>query len=125
MAGTAEPLSAWRASGTAGRGSRRAIPYRPRSRACHRRHPPATHHAPQGDTPRIGHLTEWHVSRHALRLDNRPLRVKILPDPGIRADRLGHRKGMRVSYLLRVQLPDRPGSLGALAMALGTVGADI
>lgn len=32
---------------------------------------------------------------------------------------------MRVSYLLRVQLPDRPGSLGALALALGTVGADI
>jgi hypothetical protein len=30
-----------------------------------------------------------------------------------------------VSYLLRVQLPDRPGSLGALALALGSVGADI
>jgi len=30
-----------------------------------------------------------------------------------------------VSYLLRVQLPDRPGSLGALALALGAVGADI
>lgn len=30
-----------------------------------------------------------------------------------------------VSYLLRVQLPDRPGSLGALAVALGSVGADI
>lgn len=29
------------------------------------------------------------------------------------------------SYLLRVQLPDRPGSLGSLAVALGTVGADI
>ena len=27
--------------------------------------------------------------------------------------------------LLRVQLPDRPGSLGAVASALGTVGADI
>jgi hypothetical protein len=30
-----------------------------------------------------------------------------------------------VSYLLRVRLPDRPGSLGALALALGSVGADI
>ena len=29
------------------------------------------------------------------------------------------------SYLLRVQLDDRPGSLGALALALGSVGADI
>ncbi|KMV23246.1 amino acid-binding protein [Mycobacterium heckeshornense] len=33
---------------------------------------------------------------------------------------------MRVpSYLLRVQLLDRPGSLGSLAVALGSVGADI
>ena len=33
---------------------------------------------------------------------------------------------MRVpSYLLRVQLEDRPGSLGSLAVALGSVGADI
>ena len=30
-----------------------------------------------------------------------------------------------MSYLLRVQLPDRPGSLGALALALGKIGADI
>jgi hypothetical protein len=30
-----------------------------------------------------------------------------------------------VSYLLRVVLPDRPGVLGAVATALGTVGADI
>jgi hypothetical protein len=29
------------------------------------------------------------------------------------------------SYLLRVQLDDRPGSLGSLALALGSVGADI
>jgi hypothetical protein len=29
------------------------------------------------------------------------------------------------SYLLRVELEDRPGSLGSLAVALGTVGADI
>jgi hypothetical protein len=29
------------------------------------------------------------------------------------------------SYLLRVQLVDRPGSLGSLALALGSVGADI
>lgn len=33
---------------------------------------------------------------------------------------------MRVpSYLLRIQLDDRPGSLGSLAVALGSVGADI
>jgi len=31
----------------------------------------------------------------------------------------------RVSYLLRVVLPDRPGSLGAVASALGEAGADI
>jgi len=30
-----------------------------------------------------------------------------------------------VSYLLRVVLPDKPGSLGALATALGNAGADI
>ncbi|MGA9873265.1 MAG: ACT domain-containing protein [Rhodococcus sp. (in: high G+C Gram-positive bacteria)] len=30
-----------------------------------------------------------------------------------------------MSYLLRVELPDRPGSLGSLAVALGSVGADI
>ncbi len=30
-----------------------------------------------------------------------------------------------MSFLLRVRLPDRPGSLGALAVALGSVGADI
>ncbi|GAB2707893.1 ACT domain-containing protein [Nocardia thraciensis] len=30
-----------------------------------------------------------------------------------------------MSFLLRVQLPDRPGSLGSLAVALGSVGADI
>jgi hypothetical protein len=30
-----------------------------------------------------------------------------------------------VSYLLRIVLPDRPGMLGALATALGVVGADI
>jgi hypothetical protein len=30
-----------------------------------------------------------------------------------------------VSYLLRLVLPDRPGALGAVATALGTVGADI
>lgn len=29
------------------------------------------------------------------------------------------------SYLLRIQLEDRPGSLGSLAVAMGTVGADI
>jgi hypothetical protein len=31
----------------------------------------------------------------------------------------------RVSYLLRLVLPDRPGALGAVATALGAVGADI
>jgi hypothetical protein len=30
-----------------------------------------------------------------------------------------------VSYLLRLMLPDRPGALGAVATALGAVGADI
>lgn len=30
-----------------------------------------------------------------------------------------------MSFLIRVQLPDRPGMLGALATALGTAGADI
>lgn len=30
-----------------------------------------------------------------------------------------------MSFLLRVTLPDRPGSLGSLAIALGSVGADI
>lgn len=40
------------------------------------------------------------------------------PDIGI-----GHPVG--VSYLLRVILPDRPGVLGAVATALGHVGADI
>jgi hypothetical protein len=30
-----------------------------------------------------------------------------------------------VSYLLRIALPDRPGALGAVATALGEVGADI
>ena len=29
------------------------------------------------------------------------------------------------SYLLRVELEDRPGTLGSLAVALGSVGADI
>ena len=33
--------------------------------------------------------------------------------------------GRVASYLLRVQLEDRPGSLGSLAVALGSVGADI
>lgn len=30
-----------------------------------------------------------------------------------------------MSFLIRVQLPDRPGALGAVASALGTVGGDI
>lgn len=36
---------------------------------------------------------------------------------------VGHADG--VSYLLRLRLPDRPGALGAVATALGAVGADI
>jgi hypothetical protein len=32
---------------------------------------------------------------------------------------------LRVSFLLRVVLPDRPGALGAVATALGAAGADI
>jgi ACT domain len=35
------------------------------------------------------------------------------------------RQAVRVSYLLRLVLPDRPGALGAVATALGTVGGDI
>src|ERR1700749_4434989 len=35
------------------------------------------------------------------------------------------RQAVAVSYLLRLVLPDRPGALGAVATALGTVGADI
>lgn len=34
-------------------------------------------------------------------------------------------QGSGVSYLLRLVLPDRPGALGAVATALGGVGADI
>ena len=34
-------------------------------------------------------------------------------------------QAVRVSYLMRVRLPDRPGALGAVATALGGVGADI
>ncbi len=48
--------------------------------------------------------------------------------PGIRrnAEQASLCNSVRVSsYLLRVQLADRPGSLGSLAVALGSVGADI
>ena len=48
--------------------------------------------------------------------------------PGIRRNAEGASlcNSVRVSsYLLRVQLADRPGSLGSLAVALGSVGADI
>ena len=45
---------------------------------------------------------------------------------GRNADRARCETVLRVpSYLLRVQLADRPGSLGSLAVALGSVGADI
>jgi hypothetical protein len=33
--------------------------------------------------------------------------------------------GKPVSFLIRVQIPDRPGTLGAVATALGKIGADI
>lgn len=41
--------------------------------------------------------------------------------------RLGGRAEVRfaLSFLIRVQLPDSPGSLGAVATALGNIGADI
>src|SRR6202042_1153801 len=48
--------------------------------------------------------------------------------PGIRrnAEQASLCNSVRVSsYLLRVQLADRPGSLGSLAVALGSVGGDI
>jgi hypothetical protein len=35
------------------------------------------------------------------------------------------RQAVRVSFLLRLVLPDRPGALGAVASALGAAGADI
>ena len=35
------------------------------------------------------------------------------------------RQAVTVNYLLRLVLPDRPGALGAVATALGAVGADI
>src|SRR5689334_9289588 len=35
------------------------------------------------------------------------------------------RQAVGVSFLLRVVVPDRPGALGAVASALGSVGADI
>lgn len=56
---------------------------------------------------------------------------KDVPHRGALRSRAGVRgagilwEGTYVSYLLRVRLPDRPGSLGALALALGSVGADI
>jgi len=46
-------------------------------------------------------------------------RVGIGADSGLPYPRMGS------MLLLRVQLPDRPGSLGAVASALGSVGADI
>lgn len=39
--------------------------------------------------------------------------------------RCAEEKGFALSYLIRVQIPDSPGTLGAIATALGTVGADI
>jgi hypothetical protein len=63
-----------------------------------------------------------------------PLAARSAPTvtPGAHSAARRHAKGaplwnsVRVSsYLLRVQLADRPGSLGSLAVALGSVGADI
>lgn len=45
--------------------------------------------------------------------------------PAQPSQQVGVRHNGAMSYLLRVLLPDRPGSLGALAVALGTAGADI
>ncbi len=63
-----------------------------------------------------------------------PASNRLLEAVGVSIARLGYtseslgrtgKEGKHVSYLLRVQLPDRPGSLGSLAVALGSVGADI
>src|SRR2546430_5689918 len=56
---------------------------------------------------------------------SRALALSLAPQlplnhPDIRIREAGH-----VSYLLRLVLPDRPGALGAVATALGEVGADI
>jgi hypothetical protein len=60
------------------------------------------------------------VGRNAERLGRNAERV------GRNAERVSLWDSVRVpSYLLRVQLVDRPGSLGSLAVALGQVGADI
>ena len=52
-----------------------------------------------------------------------------MAESGLRAGVLGAERCATVlrvsSYLLRVELEDRPGRLGALAVALGSVGADI
>jgi len=51
---------------------------------------------------------------------------RVLPSSGRNAVDTSLCKSGRVpSYLLRIRLVDRPGSLGALAVALGSVGADI
>lgn len=44
---------------------------------------------------------------------------------GVAGQRVVSRRPWSVSFLIRVQLPDRPGMLGAVATALGGVGADI
>jgi hypothetical protein len=60
------------------------------------------------------------------------VRKRSLTRATYRAQRVGIAAELAVLYpkmcsmlLLRVQLPDRPGSLGAVASALGSVGADI
>lgn len=70
-----------------------------------------------GPTERVAQIT---VARRSLaHAAYRAQRVGIAADFA-----LGYSK-MGPMMLLRVQLPDRPGSLGAVASALGGVGADI
>src|SRR5580765_6719689 len=53
-----------------------------------------------------------------------PVRPGVQRGESVRWVGVGERT-VRVSFLLRVVLPDKPGSLGAVATALGNAGADI
>lgn len=66
---------------------------------------------------RVAEITGAKRSRS--RAAYRAQRVGIAAEFGAAYSKMGR------MLLLRVQLPDRPGSLGAVASALGTVGADI
>ena len=72
------------------------------------------------------------ISRPAERVAQITVPKRSLARAVYRAQRVGIAAELAFSYpkmgpmlLLRVLLPDRPGSLGAVASALGTVGADI